>query len=502
MTSQPDRIRLAPDLEISRLIVGLWQIADMEKNGRKLDHDVLATHIRDYVETGFDTFDMADHYGSAEEIAGHFSRQRQASKIADIAPQFLTKWCPTPGAITTDIVRTAVARALQRTQTTQIDLMQLHWWMFQHPGWIDALKGLASLKREGLITHIGTTNFDTDHLRLAVNHGLPLVSNQVCFSLLDRRAAGAMSAFCQNSDIRLLAYGTLAGGLLTQKWHGRPEPLPGEVTDWSTMKYLRFVKEIGGWHVLQTILDAIAKVARKHNMSIANVATGWVLEQKAVAAVIVGARLGERDHRLDSLKVFDFTLDGDDHNMINAALEHTKPIPGDCGDEYRRPPFLTATGDLSHHLSGFPKVYSARPMPERPNRLRIDTGSMWEPLAGYSRAVRVGQRILVSGTTATHGGGEIIAPHSPQDQAVYILDKIRASIEALGGGLEDIVRTRIYLRDQKDWEDVARVHGRYLGHIRPVNTLVEVSALIGDYAVEIEAEAMVQAPTPHDELLG
>jgi enamine deaminase RidA (YjgF/YER057c/UK114 family) len=130
-------------------------------------------------------------------------------------------------------------------------------------------------------------------------------------------------------------------------------------------------------------------------------------------------------------------------------------------------------------------------MPDRPGRRRIDTGSVWEPLAGYSRAVRVGSRILVSGTTATHGSGVAICPGDPQSQAVYILDKIAASIEALGGALEDVVRTRIFLRDQSQWEAVSRVHGRYLGHVRPANTLVEVSGLVGGYDVEIEAEAIV-----------
>jgi enamine deaminase RidA (YjgF/YER057c/UK114 family) len=103
----------------------------------------------------------------------------------------------------------------------------------------------------------------------------------------------------------------------------------------------------------------------------------------------------------------------------------------------------------------------------------------------------VGDRILVSGTTATHGAGELIAVGNAGSQTVYILDKIRASIEALGGTMEDVVRTRVYLRDQNRWEEVSRVHGRVLGHIRPTNTLLEVSALIGNYEVEIEAEAVV-----------
>jgi aryl-alcohol dehydrogenase-like predicted oxidoreductase/enamine deaminase RidA (YjgF/YER057c/UK114 family) len=496
MTSAPPKVQLAPGLEISRVVIGLWQIADMEKDGRGLDLGALAGEMSAYAATGFDSFDMADHYGSAEDIAGRFNAASRGSPAQSPAPKLLTKWCPEPGPVSPEIARAAVTRALRRLQTARIDLMQFHWWMFQHPAWIDALKELAELRHEGLIGELGLTNFNTDHLRLAVAHGFPVVSNQICFSLLDRRAAGDMSEFCSASGVRLLAYGTLAGGLLTDKWHRRPAPAPHELTEWSTMKYMRFVHEIGGWPVLQSILDALAAIARRHEVSIANVATRWVLEQESVAAVILGARLGEAEHRGDNLRVFDFTLDRRDHDLLAAALSRAKPLPGDCGDEYRRPPYLTATGDLSHHIAQFPRVYIPQPMGERPGRLRLDSGSMWESLAGYSRAIRVGDRILVSGTTATHGSGEMIAPDDAGAQAVYILDKIQASIEALGGKLEDVVRTRIYLRNHRDWEVVARVHGRYLGQARPANTLIEISNLIGGYAVEIEAEAMLSREPP------
>ena len=219
-------------------------------------------------------------------------------------------------------------------------------------------------------------------------------------------------------------------------------------------------------------------------------ATRWVLEQPAVAAVIVGARLGESEHRADNLRLFGFALDEEDRARIDAAFAHTRRIPGDCGDEYRRPPFLTASGDLSHHLNAMPPVFTASAVPGRTDRLLVDSGSVWEPIAGYSRAVRVGDRILVSGTTATHGSGEVVCPGDPYGQTVYVLDKIAASLAALGGSLDDVVRTRIYVRDASQWEPVARAHGRRFGAIRPANTLVE-ARLIGDYEVEIEAEAVV-----------
>lgn len=494
----PERTELAPGLEISRIVTGLWQVADMERGGRKLDPDAAAVEMARYAEAGFDAFDMADHYGSAEDIAGAFNALVAAGKVrrfGSASPSTFTKWCPTPGTMDAKTVREGIERSLKRLQAKAVDLLQFHWWTYEHPAYIDAMRELVALREMGLIRHLGLTNFDTDHLRLLVKHGIPIASNQVSYSLLDRRAGGGMTACCLENNVKLLAYGTLAGGLLSEKWLGRPEPAADSITDWSKSKYKRFIDQIGGWDVFQGILRAAASVAKKHGVSVSNVATRWVLDQPAVAAVIVGARLGESEHRADNLHTFGFALDDEDRTLIDEALALTQPVPGDCGDEYRRPPYLTASGDLSHHLDNVPSFYRPVPVPGRPSRLRVDSGSVWEGICGYSRAVRTGDRILVSGTTATHGSGEIVCKGDPQGQTVYILDKIAASIRALGGSLEDVVRTRVYLRDIAKWEPVARVHGRYFGSIRPANTLFAIADLVGDYDVEIEAEAVLDAGT-------
>lgn len=489
MASIPDRFLLAPGLEISRVVTGLWQVADMERDGTLLDRDAAASAMAEYAQAGFDSFDMADHYGSAELIMGEFLRRSAGTSNGPGGPAAFTKWCPSPGPMSPDVVRAGIAERLDRLGVEAIDLLQLHWWKFEHPGYLDVMRELAALRNEGRIRHLGVTNFDTDHLRLLVKHGFPIVSNQVSFSLLDRRAGGNMSAFCSEHGVRLLAYGTLGGGFLTDRWVGAPEP--STVADWSKSKYKRFIDAIGGWPVLQQLLTTLASIARRHGVSIANIATRWVLEQPAVAAVIVGARLGESEHRSDNLALFSFALGDEDRALIDDVLQATRSIPGDCGDEYRRPPFLTASGDLSHHLEAFPPVYTPVSTDGRPDRMHIDSGSVWEPICGYSRAMRIGNRILVSGTTATHGAGEVVCRDDVQSQAVYILDKIAASISSLGGSLQDVVRTRVYLRNADQWEPVSRVHGRYFGSIRPANTLLEVSRLIGEYAVEIEAEAVL-----------
>jgi aryl-alcohol dehydrogenase-like predicted oxidoreductase/enamine deaminase RidA (YjgF/YER057c/UK114 family) len=496
--SEPEveRTELAPGLEVSRIVTGLWQVADMERDGRKLDLDAAAAEMLRYAKAGFDSFDMADHYGSAEDIAGRFHELAIAGKLRSARtarPALFTKWCPIPGAMDAATVRAAIERSLRRLRTKTIDLLQFHWWVYEHPAYIDAMRELAALRESGLIRHVGLTNFDTDHLHLLLHQNIPIASNQVSYSLLDRRAAGDMTALCLKHGVRILAYGTLAGGLLSEKWLGKPEPAQADIADWSKSKYKRFIDQIGGWDVFQTILRAVGEVAKKHRVSVANVATRWVLDQPAVAAAIVGARLGESEHRADNFRTFSFTLDDDDRRKIEVALAASQALPGDCGDEYRKPPFLTASGDLSHHLDSLPSIYRATQIPGRPSRLRVDTGSVWEGICGYSRAVRTGNRILVCGTTATHGSGEVICKHDPRGQAVYILDKIAASIRALGGSLDDVIRTRIYMRDISKWEPVARVHGRYFGAVRPANTLIEISDLVGEYDVEIEAEAAIDS---------
>src|SRR5262249_40179452 len=150
---------------------------------------------------------------------------------------------------------------------------------------------LKALREEGLIGEIGLTNFDAAHLRLALSDGIPIATNQVSFSLVDRRAANELSALCRERGVKLLAYGTLCGGFLSDAWLGQSEP--ESIPDWSRSKYKRFIDAAGGWDVFQGILGAAARIARRHGVSIANVATRWVLDHEAVAAVIIGARLGE-----------------------------------------------------------------------------------------------------------------------------------------------------------------------------------------------------------------
>ena len=330
--------QFTPDLRICRLLNGLWQVSG--GHGR-IDPAPAIDEMMGYHDAGFTTWDLADHYGPAEDFIGEFRRRLAARSgpQALAAMQAFTKWVPSPGPMTRQVVERAVDVSRRRMNTETLDLMQFHWWDYRDLRYLDALEQLAALRESGKIRHVGLTNFDTERLEIMGQRGLPIVSNQVQYSLVDRRPEVAMASFCQENGVVLFTYGTLLGGLLSERYLGRPEPGPRELTTVSLRKYKQMIDAWGGWALFQELLQAADQVAKRHGVSIANVAVRAVLGRPAVAGVIIGARLGVAEHLAENARVFSFQLDAEDWarlDVVQAKSRDLFKVIGDCGDEYRR----------------------------------------------------------------------------------------------------------------------------------------------------------------------
>ena len=328
---------LAPNLTICRILNGMWQVAG---GHGYIDHELAIADMLRYHDAGFTTWDLADIYGPAEDFIGQFRRRLLKLKGKEELErvQSLTKWVPQPRKVTRSFVNENIDRSLRRMSVSSLDLLQFHWWDYDNPYYMDALRCLSNLRDEGLIKHIGLTNFDTERMQIMIDSGLRIVSNQVQYSIIDRRPEVKMIPFCLEHNISLLAYGSICGGLISERYLGTVEPSTAELNTASLRKYKQMIDAWGGWDLFQKLLLTLKSIAQKYDVSIVNVATNYILAKAAVAGVIIGDRLGIVDHRNDNTRVFNFDLDKSDCYAIDAVCTNANnlfEIIGDCGDEYR-----------------------------------------------------------------------------------------------------------------------------------------------------------------------
>jgi aryl-alcohol dehydrogenase-like predicted oxidoreductase len=328
---------LNPDLTVCRILNGMWQVAG---GHGYIDHEKAVDDMIKYHDSGFTTWDLADIYGPAEDLIGEFRRRllnlRGKGELDRI--QALTKWVPRPGIVTSSTVIENIQKSLTRMNVSSIDLLQFHWWDYNNPYYMDALKYLTDLKDNGMIKNIGLTNFDTERLQIMIDADLPIVSNQIQYSIIDRRPEVKMIPFCQKQGISLLAYGSLCGGLMSDRYFRREKPSIEELDTLSLRKYHKMIETWGGWNLFQQLLSNLNTIAQKNNVSIANVATRYILDSPTVAGVIIGTRLGMVDHRNSNEQVFNLKLEKTDLEAIDAVCKKSNNLfemIGDCGDEYR-----------------------------------------------------------------------------------------------------------------------------------------------------------------------
>ena len=317
---------LAPGYRCARIIRGGWQLAG---DHGPVERERAIGDMALFLNAGLDTVDGADIYTGVEEMYGAFNRQRRAAGLPRI--QVHTKFVPDYGDLAhvdATYVRRIITRSLTRLGCEQLDLVQFHWWDYAVPRYVETALALHALQQEGLIARIGGTNFDTAHAQEMIDAGVPLVSMQTQFSLLDRRSARQLAALAQSHGVHLLCYGALAGGFLSEYWLGQPEPHDLRHNR-SLVKYKLIIDEFGSWTDFQGLLQALQAIAQKHAVSLSSVAIRWVLDQPGVAAAIVGARYADR--LAGTLQVFGFQLDAQDHALLQPILDTR---PGPAGEPY------------------------------------------------------------------------------------------------------------------------------------------------------------------------
>ena len=325
-----DVSEIAPGYVITRVIRGGWQLAGGHGT---IEPDRALRDLLAAFDAGVTTFDCADIYTGVEGLYGALRTGLRETRGEDAARRLRvhTKLVPDltilPSIRRSDI-EAIVDRSLTRLRVERLDLVQFHWWNYDEPRWLEAMGWLDELRRAGKVGLIGGTNFDTAHVREILAAGIPLASMQVQYSVLDRRPENGFADLCRAHHIALLCYGTVAGGFLSDRWLGVPEPV-APLANRSLVKYKLIIEDFGGWALFQELLAALRRVADRHGADIASVASRMALQFPGVAAVIVGAT--SRAHLAANVAAAAIPLTGDDIAEIEAVCNRRR---GPTGDVY------------------------------------------------------------------------------------------------------------------------------------------------------------------------
>lgn len=326
-----ERYELSPGYTVSRVVRGGWQWSDGHATTKRTDHEKVLRDMRTCIEAGITTFDIGDIYRGVEELVGEFVdtlRKEFGERVWNML-QIHTKYVPDLNVLPSLQFRDTeqvIDRSRERLKVDILDLVQFHWWDYGTQRYREVMRHLFLLRSLGKIRHIGVTNFDVPHMEEFIETGMKPTSLQVQYSLLDRRPENGMVALCQEHSIPLLCYGTVAGGFLSERYLGMPEPLP-PFPNRSLTKYMLVIQEFGGWPLFQELLQVLKDIARKHCTSIAVIVSTYVLQKPQVAAVIIGAH--RSNHIDENTAVFHLHLDVEDLSAIENILQKSSGPRGD-----------------------------------------------------------------------------------------------------------------------------------------------------------------------------
>ena len=329
LTSAVPTVELKPGFHLSRIIKGGWQLSSGHR--AMVTSDPIAD-MTAFTKAGITTFDCADIYTGVEELIGKFLKDWRAQNGTKEPVRVLTKFVPDADvlpAITKTYVTKIIDRSLRRLGLERLDMVQFSWWDYSVRRYVETAGWLKELQQEGKIEILSATNFNTATIAELLDAGIPISTLQLQYSPLDRRPEKTLVDLCLKHNCRLLCYGTVAGGFISKRWLGQQEP-KGEFENRSLIKYKLMIDETGGWDVFQHFLETLNVIANKHQVSITNVVSQYILSRPAVGALIIGA--ANANHLKENLNTFSFSLDQDDLKQIESAAAQFKIPEGDVWD--------------------------------------------------------------------------------------------------------------------------------------------------------------------------
>ena len=298
-------VKLSNGQAVCRIQLGCLQLSPKtSKSGAGAEEYWEATQdeavkaMKQAVDMGFTTFDVADVYGEAEDYVGAF----HAAYGFPPNVVFSTKWIPTgtsPKNMT--VVEAAIDKARTRMRTPTLDVLQLYWWDYEKPNYVQMATNaqlIAARSDAPALRGLGVTAFDQIHLQELVESGVGIVSAQMSLSVVDTRPLdgpgdGGMLGFCEARGIAGVCHGGLLGGFLSDGWLGVAEPVGADLETSQLRKYYKWLQAWGNWALFQRLLRTLRSIAEKHSrgmagtrISIANVALRWVLQQRGVSSVV------------------------------------------------------------------------------------------------------------------------------------------------------------------------------------------------------------------------
>ena len=327
------RRELAEGYSISPVIKGGWQLSSGHSLAESWENKSAVDDTISFIEAGVTTLDFGDIYTGVEEIIGqtmaHLSEKYGEAGRRKV--QLHTKYVPNEDSLANfdkaDIAR-IVERSCQRLRVEQVDLVQFHWWRYENQKYLEVMEELFRLKSLGKIRHVGVTNFDLARLQEIVNSGFKPVSIQLQYSVLDRRPEEGMTEYCIENGIGILAYGTVAGGFISERYLGIEAPSQFETR--SHVKYRLIIDEFGGWELFQELLLTLKKIAIAHQSDIATISSAFTLSRKGVSGVIVGAR--NLDHLQNNLSIPEIRISAEELSAIAEVLLRAKGPRGPVYD--------------------------------------------------------------------------------------------------------------------------------------------------------------------------